>query len=204
MQYDFFPQLHARSDVAESGVSIINASPVGLEVQPGGSQACDATEVQRRKHVILCLIRYELRWLFPYTPVLSSKCNVKIQAMPPTSTTGLLAAEPGAQPALRLRSILGDLTIEPVNGSIEVLAGLASELLAPNPGFVPLLLCVSAQGVVLRLGLGAVLLGLVLRVAAVLLGLILCLLSVGLEVGLGLLRLGAGAVGLLLGQHVFS
>lgn len=112
-------------------------------------------------------------------------------------TTSLLAAEPGAQPALRLCSILSNLLVEPVNGSIEVLAGLVGEFLAPRAGFVPLLLRLDAQGVVLCLSLGAVLLSLVLSIGAVLLGLVLCLLGVGPEVGLGLLCLGAGAIGLL-------
>lgn len=111
--------------------------------------------------------------------------------------TSLLAAKPGAQPALCLCGILGNLPVEPVDGSIEVLAGLAGELLATGAGLIPLLLRINAQGVVLRLGLGAVLLSLVLSFGAVLLGLVLRLLGVGPEVGLGLLCLGAGAVGLL-------
>lgn len=84
-----------------------------------------------------------------------------------------------------MRGVLGDLPVEPVNGSVEVLAGLAGELLTLGAGLIPLLLCLDAQLVVLGLGL-----------SAVLLGLILCLLGVGPEVSLGLLRLGAGAVGL--------
>lgn len=121
----------------------------------------------------------------------------KSKPLSSTSTTSLLAAEPGTEPALGLRSVLGNLTVEPVNGSVELLAGLASILLTASPGLIPLLPCLDAQRVVLGLGLGAVLLGLVLRLADVLLGSVLCLLSVGPEVGLGLLRLGAGAVGLL-------
>lgn len=110
---------------------------------------------------------------------------------------GLLATEPRAQPALCLCGILGDLLVELVHGSVEVLARLASELLTPGPGLVPLRLCLDAQGVVLGLGFSAVLLSLVLCLAAVLLGLVLCLLAVGPEVGFGLLCLGAGTVGLL-------
>ena len=113
-----------------------------------------------------------------------------------TVATGLFAAEPGAQPALRLRSVLSDLLVEPVNSSVEVLAGLAGELLATDSSLVPLLLGVDAQSVVLCLSFGAVLLCLVLRLTAVLLGLVLRLLSVSPEIGLRLLRLSAGAVSL--------
>lgn len=98
----------------------------------------------------------------------------------------LLAAKPGAQPALCLRSLFGDLTVESVNSSVEVLAGLAGVLLAACPGLVPLLLSFGAQGIVLCLGFGTVLLSLAL-----------CLLSVGPEVSFSLLRLSTGAVCLL-------
>jgi hypothetical protein len=128
--------------------------------------------------------------------VLNSKCNVKTQNISFTATTSLLAAEPGAQPALCLCCILGDLTVEPVNGCVEVLAGLASVLLAPCLGLVPLLLCLNAEGVVLGLSLSAVLLSLLLSLAADLLGLVLCLLSVCPQIGLSLLSLSTGTVGL--------
>jgi hypothetical protein len=95
-----------------------------------------------------------------------------------------------------LRGILGDLPVEPVDGSVEVLAGLAGKLLALGAGLIPLLLRLDAHLVVLGLGLSTVLLSLVLSLGAVCLGLVLCLLSVGPEVGFGLLCLGAGAVGL--------
>lgn len=129
--------------------------------------------------------------------MLNSKCNIKIQLFHATVATRLFTTEPRAEPALCLRSVLGDLPVEPVNGSVEILAGLTGELLATNPGLIPLLLGLDAQGIVLCLSLGAVFLCLVLRLTAVLLGLVLCLLSVSSEVRLGLLRLGAGAVGLL-------
>ncbi len=110
--------------------------------------------------------------------------------------SSLLAAKPRAQPALCLCSILGHLLVEPVNSSIEILASLASELLTPSPGLVPLVLRLNTQRVVLCLGLSAVLVSLVLRLTAVLLGLVLCLLGVGPEVCLSFLCLGAGTVGL--------
>ena len=108
----------------------------------------------------------------------------------------LLAAEPGAQPALCLRGILGNLSVEPVDGSVKVLAGLAGKLLALGAGLIPLLLRFDAQLVVLGLSLSTVLLSFVLSFSAVCLGLVLRLLSVGPEVGLSFLCLGAGAVGL--------
>lgn len=112
------------------------------------------------------------------------------------TTISLLAAEPGAQPALCLRGILGDFAVEPVNGGVEILTGFASILLTACLGLVPLLLGLYAERVVLCLSLGAVLLGLVLCIAADLLSLVLCLLAISPEVSLGLLCLGAGAVGL--------
>ena len=60
------------------------------------------------------------------------------------ATSSLLAAKPGAQPAFRLRGVLGDLTVESVNSSVEVLAGLAGILFAACPGLVPLLLSFDA------------------------------------------------------------
>lgn len=133
--------------------------------------------------------------LIPGTPVLNSRCNVNSPYDCPV-TTSLLATEPGTKPALCLCGILGDLLVELGNRSVEILACLASEVFASSAGLIPLLLCLDTQGVVLRLGLSTVFLGLVLRLAAVLLGLVLCLLTVGPQVGLGLLCLGAGAVGL--------
>lgn len=122
-----------------------------------------------------------------------SKCSSSFFVQ---STTSLLAAEPGAQPALCLRGVLGDLPVEPVDGRVEVFAGLAGELLASSAGLIPLLLRLDAQLVVLGLSLSTVLLGLVLGLGGVCLGLVLCLLGVGPEIGFGLLCLGAGAVGL--------
>lgn len=124
--------------------------------------------------------------------MLSSKCNVKIKLS--TSTTDLLATEPGTQPALCLCSILGDFAVEPVNSSVEVLTGLAGILLTPCFGLVPLLLSLYTERVVLGLGLGAVLLSLILCIAADLLGFVLCLLAVCPKVGFGLLCLSASAV----------
>lgn len=121
----------------------------------------------------------------------------RIHSLSSQTATSLFAAEPRAQPALCLCGILGDLLVEPVDGSVEILASLASELLTTSPGLVPLRLGLDAQFVVLGLSLGAVLLSLVLSLTSVLLGLVLSLLGVGPKVGLGFLCLGAGTVGLL-------
>ena len=109
----------------------------------------------------------------------------------------LFAAKPGAQPALRLRGVLGDLTVKFVNSSVEVLAGLAGVFLAAYPGLVPFLLSFGAQRVVLCLSFGTVFLSFVLCFTAVFLSLALCLLRVGPEVCLSLLCLSTGTIRLL-------
>lgn len=129
--------------------------------------------------------------------MLAANATSKSKPFPFTlAGSSLLAAEPRTQPALCLSGILGDLAVKPVDGSVEVLAGLAGVLLTTCLGLVPLLLCFDAEGVVLGLGFGTVLLSLVLRIAAVLFSLLLCILAIGPELLLRLLRLGTSAVGL--------